>query len=79
VLRKRALLTHHGGLLHYVLRQLAAKKAAWRRSGRKPGPPKHSGRSPAARSSASQARPAHPPWRSVALRTASIGREEGGL
>ena len=26
--RKRPLLTHHGGLLHYVLRQLAARKAA---------------------------------------------------
>jgi len=26
MLRKRARLTHHGGLLHYVLRQLAAKQ-----------------------------------------------------
>jgi len=26
MLRKRPRLTHHGGLLHYVLRQLAAKQ-----------------------------------------------------
>jgi len=26
--RKRRALTHHGGLLHYVLRQLAVRKAA---------------------------------------------------
>jgi len=26
--RKRTSLTHHGGILHYVLRQLAKRKAA---------------------------------------------------